>query len=560
MSRIHRLTALFLTILLAACSSGPETQDVVTISIVGTNDVHGALTAEGELGGLVNYSAYVGALRQARQEDGGAVLLIDAGDMWQGTLASNLSEGAAVVDAYNALGVTAAAIGNHEFDFGPEGPKAIPEVATDDPQGALKKRASEANFPVLAANLIDENTGMPVQWDNVQPSVLIEASGIRIGVIGVVTSRALVTTIAANTTGLSVAPLADAITREAMQLRQDGAELIIVAAHAGGRCEDFSDQYNLSSCVMSAEIMRVANDLEPGLVDHIVAGHSHNPIAHVVNGISITSNYSKAYSFGRVDFQIGRDSGEIVGRNVFPPQRNSAELGEVYEDHTLTPNTEVVRIAKAASAQAIELKERKLGVRLAEPFNLEPDIESAISNLFTEALLESFDADIAIHNVFGGIRNGLPAGDLTYGAVYEMFPFDNIVSILEISGEDLREIIARKAAIHRKAGFAGMRVFVTCPEAVMRVEMRLNDGHEIMDEDRVRVIANDFLALGGDDILTPAIPAGGFELRYDMPLTRDVLIEWFDRRGGTLHTADFVTHAEPKWNGTNPLPASCQIQ
>jgi len=560
MPRIRILSTILLTVLLSACSPDPEAQDVVAISILGTNDVHGAMTAEGDLGGLISFSARVDALRRARASDAGDVLLIDAGDMWQGTLESNLSEGAAVVQIYNEMGVTAATIGNHEFDFGPEGPKSIPVDALDDPRGALKKRTTEAQFPMLAANLLDTSTGQPVQWERVRPSVMIETAGIKVGIIGVMTSRALVTTIAANTTGLEIEPLADAITREARQLRNGGATLVVVAAHAGGRCEDFSDANDLSSCAMNTEIMRVANALEPGLVDHIVAGHSHNPIAHVVNGISITSNKSKIHTFGRADFYIDRTSGKTIGRKVFPPQRNSVEMEGMYEDHELTPNPEVVRIAEEARARAVELKERKLGVRLAEPFDLEPDIESAISNLFTEALLDSFDADIAIHNVFGGIRNGLPAGELEYGAVYEMFPFDNIVSIHEISGEDLRSVIARKAAIPRKAGFAGMRVFVTCDESGMQVEMRLNDGREIRDEDRIQVIANDFLALGGDDILTPAIPPGGFKLRYDLPLTRDVLVDWFERQDGTLHTADFVSHSAPKWNGTDPLPPACQIQ
>ena len=63
---------------------------------------------------------HMGLLRRARAADGGAVLLLDAGDMWQGTLASNLTEGASMVAAYNVLGVDAATIGNHEFDFGLE--------------------------------------------------------------------------------------------------------------------------------------------------------------------------------------------------------------------------------------------------------------------------------------------------------------------------------------------------------------------------------------------------------------------------------------------------------
>jgi len=560
MLRIRHVLVLLYTVLLVACASGPQTPDPITITVIGTNDVHGALAAEGEVGGLINLSAHIDALRRARMKDGGAVLLIDAGDMWQGTLDSNLTEGATVVKAYNAMGVTAAAIGNHEFDFGPEGTRATPLEDSDDPRGALKQRVREASFPVLAANLIDDSTGQPVDWEGVRSSVMVDAAGIKVGVIGVMTTGALVTTIAANIQGLSVEPLADAITREARQLRRDGANLVVVAAHAGGRCEDFSDPSDVSSCVMSAEIMRVANDLEPGLVDHIIAGHNHNPIAHVVNGISITSNYSRTYSFGRVDFRIDTRSGNVIGRKVFPPQRNTAVLDGEYEGYSLITDPAVVRIAASAEASVRELKERKLGVRLSGPFDLVPDIESAMSNLMTEAMLDSFDADIAVHNVVGGIRASLPAGDLTYGAVYEMFPFDNIVSIHEISGADLRKIIANKANTHRKAGFAGMRVVVACSDEGMQIEMRLEDGRVIEDEDSIRMIANDFLALGGDDVLTPIIPEGGFELRKDMPLTRDTLVAWFSRQGETLNPADFETHAAPKWTVPDTFPSTCQIQ
>ena len=73
------------------------------------------------------------------------MLLVDAGDMWQGTLASNLSEGTAVVRAYNALGYDAVAIGNHEFDFGPQGPQPVPRRPEDDARGALVAGAREAN-------------------------------------------------------------------------------------------------------------------------------------------------------------------------------------------------------------------------------------------------------------------------------------------------------------------------------------------------------------------------------------------------------------------------------
>ena len=558
MTTTRSLFIALLTLSMAACVSAPAARDTVTLSIIGTNDVHGALIATDQVGGLVTVSAYVDALRQARAADGGAMLLIDAGDMWQGTLESNLGEGAAVVAAYNAMGVTAAALGNHEFDFGPEGQHAVPVDAGEDPRGNLKRRASEAQFPVLAANLIDTSTGAPVDWENVRPSVMVEAVGSKIGIVGVMTANALTMTIAANVGGLAVAPLAESVTTAARQLRDDGAVLIIVAAHAGGKCTDFSDHQDLSSCDMSAEVMRLANALEPGLVDYIIGGHTHNPIAHTANDIPITANHSNTYSFGRVDFQVDRERQAVVSRQVFAPQQTAPGTHDQYEGFPLVPNPDVEHVVRLATARAETLKQERLGVTLTGPFKLVPDIEAAIGNLMTQAMLDSFDADIAVHNVFGGIRAGLPAGDLTYGAVFNMFPFDNIVTVLDVSGQDLRGIIGRMAGTHRLPGFAGMRVFISCDEARMRVEMRLDDGRVIGDDDRIRLIANDFLALGGDDILTPAIPEGGFELRYDMPLTRDTLVAWFRAGPDTISPEDFRTHRTPKWNLPDGQPANCQ--
>jgi hypothetical protein len=120
-----------------------------TLTILGTNDLHGAIDR------LPILAGYVANLRAVRAADGGQVLLLDAGDMFQGTLGSNLGEGAAVVAAYNAIGYDAAAIGNHEFDFGPVGPAVTASGPDDDPRGALRARALEANFPFLSANVLD---------------------------------------------------------------------------------------------------------------------------------------------------------------------------------------------------------------------------------------------------------------------------------------------------------------------------------------------------------------------------------------------------------------------
>ena len=121
---------------------------------------------------------------------------------------------------YNALGYAAAAIGNHEFDFGPAGPASTPQRPDDDPRGALKARAAQASFPFLAANLIDLATDRPVDYQNVKSSTVVTAAGVR----GRHRrrhddSRALFTTIAANVRRPWVAPLAETIEAEAKRLR-----------------------------------------------------------------------------------------------------------------------------------------------------------------------------------------------------------------------------------------------------------------------------------------------------------------------------------------------------
>lgn len=520
--------------------------------------MHGQFSENGKRGGIVTLSAYVDAIRGAREEDNGAVLLIDAGDMWQGTLESNLSEGAAMVDAYNALGYTAATIGNHEFDFGPRGAAAIPSEPGHDARGALKERAAEANFPILAANLIDGSTNELVDWDNIQPSVLVDVEGLKVGIIGVMTRDALSATMALNVDDLRVAPLVPAIEAEALALRDAGAVLIIVTAHAGSKCTDFSDPIDLSSCRQDGEIFEVARQLPTGLVDHIIAGHVHQGIAHIVNDTAITSSYSNTRAFSRVDFTLDRRSGKVLDRVIYPPQL--AAPGATYEGQVVEPNPAVVAIANKAREMAREMQEAKVGITLDSPFTLAGNPESSLGNLFTDALLESLNIDVAMHNVAGGLRSGLPAGELKYGSVYELSPFDNRVVRIELSGADLRRVIAQQAHLGQgSVGFSGMRVFVSCTNLKQSVKLVLSDGREVLDSDEVTVVVNDYIAAGGQYILTDIMPKDGYPIDESQPLIRDVFVAWLAARGGNIAAADFETSDEPKWNRPNDLDPECRL-
>jgi 5'-nucleotidase len=186
-------------------------------------------------------------------------------------------------------------------------------------------------------------------------------------------------------------------------------------------------------------------------------------------------------------------------------------------------------------------------VVLAEPFTLKGNPESALGNLVTQALLDSFDADVAIHNVHGGLRAVLPAGELTFGSVYEMFPFDNRVVIIELSGRELADVIRAQVMKGRtRAGIAGIRVTAACTAGGIDLAIWRDTGERVDDEDRLRVIVNDFLALGGDDILLPVLPEGGFVVDESLPGVRDALVHWF-RHQERLHPEDFSPGGAPRW-------------
>jgi 2',3'-cyclic-nucleotide 2'-phosphodiesterase (5'-nucleotidase family) len=548
----------------------------VTLSIVGTNDLHGGMLSNEGRGGLALLGGYVNNLRAARTRTGGAVLLIDAGDMWQGSLESNLSEGASVVAAYNALGYTAAAMGNHEFDFGPVGPPATPLTAADDPRGAFKARAAEARFPLLAANLVDLATQRPVSWPNVQPSVAIERAGITIGIVGVMTSTALSQTIAANTTGLTIAPLAETIAAEARRLRGSGAAVVIVAAHAGGECTRFDSPEDLSSCDAASEIIRVARELPRGLVDVIVAGHVHEGMAHDVAGIAITSAYSGGYAFGRVDLDIDPRTRMVAGRRIFAPRQlcarenprtgrcdpddpQRAAVASRYEGRAVVADANVSRVLTPAIRQAAALKATPLGVTLDTPIARAEWPESALGNLFLEALRESVPgADVGLYNVRGGLRADLPAGPLTYGGVFSVIPFDNRVATLHLTGAELARVVAAQLqATPTRLGIDGIRVKAACTNGTLAVALERPSGARIADDERLVVITTDFLAFGGNDILTPVMPTGGFAVPAEAPIARDLIADWFRRRGGRLRAEQLVDPARPRWTYPGPLPVRC---
>ena len=532
--------------------------DHVTISIVSTTDVHGEVFARNGRGGLALFGGYLNNLRAARQADRGAVLVFDSGDTFLGTVESHLSEGALIVDAYNALGYTAAAIGNHEFEFGQVDPHPPQVSEAGDPRGALKALAARARYPFLAANLLDESTGRPVDWPNVRPSVIVEAGGLKVGVVGVMTVDARQATLAANVHGLRVAPLAPAIAAEAATLRSNGADIVIVASHAGGRCTRFDQPDDLSSCDVSSEMFEVVQRLPAGAVDVVVAGHTHAGVAHLVNGVAIIQAFNGGVAFGRIDLTVDRERKRIVQRRLFPPLMFTDEarggVPPVYEGRPVVADSRIEEAMRPALQQVQRLQAIPLGVVLDTPIERAGELESPLGNLFADAMRESTPgADVGVNNNRrGGLRADLPEGPLTFGSVYSAFPFDNRLVTLSLPAAVLTEIFATEISEGRRGflGISGVRVRASCAEGRMQVTLTRASGAPIDPNERLVVVTTDTMATGaifGPPALARAVPAEGLVIASTSPIARERVTEWLHRKGGHLSASQFVDPQQPRW-------------
>jgi 2',3'-cyclic-nucleotide 2'-phosphodiesterase (5'-nucleotidase family) len=551
------LHAYLLTLLLAA-DAGATRPARVTLSLVGTNDLHGHIEMLPRLGG------YLANLRQARARDGGGVVLVDAGDMFQGTLESNLGEGAAVVRAYNLLGYDAVAVGNHEFDYGPVGPAPTLRAPADDPRGALKARAAEARFPFLDANLAETSSGAPPSWPNVRPTTIIQVAGVNVGIIGMTTMATPRTTLAANFAGLTVKPLAPTVVAAAQELRRAGATVVIVVAHAGGSCSRFDPPDDLASCEPGSEIFALARALSAharnaaATVDAIVAGHTHAGIAHRVAGIPIIESYANGHAFGRIDLVVDRTRGTVVDARILRPQAIPAPrlpFAGTYEGAPLAPDAAVEAALAPAHAAARAKRDEKLAIDIVRPITRAYRTESPLGNLFADLMRAARRADVALTNG-GALREDLPAGALTYGQLHEAMPFDNGFATIPVTGAELARAVASNLA--RDNGIlslSGVRVRASCQRGSLDVALARPDGTPIGPRDKLTLVTSDFLATGGDGLFSDEVRARAVLDRG--PPIRDAMAAELRGRKAPLRPDDLYDPGQPRIDYPGRRPVRC---
>lgn len=540
---MKRRVIVLLFLLAAACASAPPAaQGPVHVVIVGTTDVHGWLAGHQRdnpsYGGLPVLASYVNALRAANQN---RVLVVDSGDLYQGTLESNLFEGEPITLAYNAIGYTAAAIGNHEFDYGPVGPDPVPRHPDQDPLGALKHNVQLAKFQFLSANIVDKTTHDTPSWE--KRSIITNVDGVKIGIIGLTTPDTPATTVGANITSLDFTDPAAAAVREAKHLRDAGADAVIVIAHMGGKCSDMNDVNDVASCEPDHEVMRFLRAIPPGTIDGYFAGHTHQQVRQIINGVPVVQALAYGHSFSAIDFWIDPAAHKVTkselrshtmlctqvftGTDTCDPRRAPKDVTtlvpRVFEGVTITPDAKVAALIDPYMKKVEAKRNEKTGITTATKLTRDYEHESQVGDLLADALRDFTKADFAMVNS-GGIRTDLRQGDLIYSDFFEMQPFDNYPAVVQITGAQIADILKITTASDRGlVQVSGLRY----TKDNHKLTALTDAGGNPLDPDKLyRLATIDFLANGGDGwiAVTSKIPPERISIDQSHPM-RDAIIE-----------------------------------
>jgi 5'-nucleotidase len=169
---------------------------------------------------------------------------------------------------------------------------------------------------------------------------------------------------------------------------------------------------------------------------------------------------------------------------------------------------------------------------------------------------------VAINNSGrGGLRADLPAGPLTFGPLYDTFPFDNRLVQFPMSGAELRQVFENEVRQRRRGaiGLAGVRVQVTCGGTEVAVEMLRPSGQAVHDHEVLQVVTTDQLASGGLFGIFRTSQARTLDIAPTLPLLREVVASWLQRRGGVLRGEEFAGPARARWEFGGPGSDGCGL-
>ena len=444
-----------------------------TLRVISTNDFHGRLEPTADANGVLHGgAAYTAAeIQKARAECSGCeIILVDGGDLFQGTAVSNLSYGRPIVRYYNKMEYTAAALGNHEFDWGID---------------TLRARIRGLKLPFLSANT-RYNDGRRVPW--LRDDTIVVRGKTKVGIIGISTPEtktAARPTIVAPFKFMDPAPVID---DRARKLRARGANVIVVIAHEGGFCNANNNSQDCTGDIFNV-VPRITEK-----VDLIVSAHTHGLVNTIANGIPLTQARWGGQAIGIADIPLNSAGGAAGPAKTEVRSVNTASI---------QPYAPIDSLVVRSLAEAGPLLTRRI-TTLTTPLT-RSGTQYPLGNVVADSHRWAGKGDIAVMNN-RGIRTGMAAGEVTYGKLFEIEPFGNTLVSVKMTGAQVRawfeKILGGTIGVH----VSGVTVAIDTTRAAGSriVSLRLADGRELSDGTTYNVIMNNFIAEGGSNLGPPA--------------------------------------------------------
>ena len=507
----------------------------VHITLLGTTDMHGHIEPLDYYSGKpaqLGLAKIATLVRRVRAEQPN-VLLLDSGDTIQGTplayyfARKDTDKPNPMILAMNALGYDAAAVGNHEFNFGLD---------------VLWKVKREARFPILAANVKQQYDKPP---QRVEPYIIKEIAGVRVAIVGFVTPAIPHVELHANYRGYEFEPIVDTARRVIPEVRKR-ADLVVVVAHSGlAPVPAWTDESP------GENAMKELAEQVPG-IDVILIGHTHNEVPErIINGVLLTQAKNSGASLARVDLDLERFASgawRVAAKHSVvlpiteqvPADPEIVQLAAPYEQAT-----------QAYLDAAVATSPKELRGTTAR-FEDEPLVD-----LIHTVQMEAGHADVSLAGMlYTGSR--LPQGRVSIRQVASLYVYENYLYTVEMTGARLRAALEHSASMLPAWPFPGGQAprlpdFNVDSVAGVNytIDLRLPAGHRVTrleykgkplaDDQKLRVAMNNYRYSGG----------GGYDFK-GLPIVyrsteeiRDLLIAHLTRTGVVPDAANENWRIEP---------------
>ncbi|MEN3014715.1 MAG: bifunctional UDP-sugar hydrolase/5'-nucleotidase [bacterium] len=418
------------------------------VNIIHINDFHGRVVPEvqriyKDYRYTVAGAEYISSIIKYLRENNKNVLVFDVGDFSAGTIYSNLSQGKSVVELYNYIGFDAICLGNHEFDFGYE---------------AFVSMVNNLKSEVLCAN------SSPL-FDKVKPYTILNRSNIKIAVIGLITPETPYITMPGALGGRTILDPVETLLKYKNEILNHNPDLVIALSHCGIK----QDQ-------------KIAKEVD--YVDIIIGGHSHTEL---FEPIIVENNNKKIYivqagSYGRY---VGHIKLHIQDKQI----KNF--ICNLYPtiNAIITPDKQASKKIENYILEAQKQANQIIGKSEVTLDKNSKSIETNLGSFITNVIAAYTNSDIAFYN-HGGIRDTLNKGDITYGQVFSILPFENTVVKFKMKGEQIVKLLdnleSKKTRLH-------YNIDLEKKEGKWFLK-----GKPIQDENEYTIATVDFLYYGGD--------------------------------------------------------------